>query len=331
MALTLALSSREKRKEVHIMKKVLSIFLAVLLLLSISAMLFGCDGNGTNGETNRPPAGNGNQPPPEPPEPTVPETPVQYFEFRAIAGGIEITNYTGTAIRVNIPAQIEGVNVVSIGEDAFRDAGIMEVFMPATVTSIGNSAFRVNPGLTEIHLHEGITEIGAVAFMGTALTSVVIPNSVTTIGASAFSDTPLTSVTIGNGVTTIDQRAFYGTQLTNVIIPESVTTIGWSVFANTALTSVVIPDSVTEIGSNAFENSQLTSVTIGNGVTTIGWDAFANTALTSVIIPDSVTEIGWGAFRNDNAHTAITVGNQTYTIQAGQSWPDQLWGWRRPE
>ena len=59
--------------------------------------------------------------------------------------------------------------------------------IPASVTSIGYSAFKDCTGLTSIEIPASVTSIGYSAFKDcTGLTSIVIPNSVTSIGNSAF-------------------------------------------------------------------------------------------------------------------------------------------------
>ena len=190
-----------------------------------------------------------------------------------------ITKYINNDILdVVIPSNINGKQVVAIGNDAFRNLGLTNIVIPNSITNIGISAFREN-----------------------YLTSVTIPNSVTSIGDSAFYDNKLTSVTIPNSVTSIGSSAFYGNKLTSVTIPNSVTSIGSSAFENNQLTSITIPDSVTSIGNWAFENNQLTSVTIPSSVTSIGDFTFSHNQLTSVTIPTSVTSIGISAFFKDNS------------------------------
>ena len=195
--------------------------------------------------------------------------------------------------------------VTSIGKYSFYNCTRLEsVTIPDSVTSIGSCAFSGCTSLTSVIIPNSVTSIGRYAFSGCAnLTSITIPDSVTSIGGYAFSGcTSLTSVTIGNSVTSIDESAFENcTRLTSVTIPNSVERIGIYAFKNcTSLTSVTIPDSVTSIGDDAFyECRSLESVTIGNNVTNIGSSAFnwCNN-LTDITIPDSVTTIGPSAFSN---------------------------------
>ena len=184
---------------------------------------------------------------------------------------------------VEIPSTIGGVNVTSIGDNAFRSNQLSSVTIPNSVTSIGDYAFYSNQ-----------------------LTSITIPSSVTSIGISAFIRNQLSSVTIPNSVTSIGNGAFAQNQLSSVTIPSSVTSISNGAFSTNQLTSVTIPSSVASIGDYAFYSNQLTSVTIQSGVTSIGSEAFSYNQLTSVTIPSSVTSIG--------GDTAFAFQSPDYTI-----------------
>ncbi|GHU50885.1 hypothetical protein FACS1894200_10650 [Spirochaetia bacterium] len=152
--------------------------------------------------------------------------------------GAYCTSYYGSSgNRLMIPETLNGLTVTAIGfvasgsniKGAFEGKNVSRVFIPNSVTSIGENAFTQNQ-----------------------LTSVTIPDSVTYIGDDAFRDNKLTSVTIPNGITYIGERAFRVNNLTSVTIPNSVTSIGEGAFRNNNLTSVTIPNSVTSIGKDAF-------------------------------------------------------------------------------
>ena len=108
---------------------------------------------------------------------------------------------------VVIPSNINGKQVVAIGNDAFRNLGLTNIVIPNSITNIGISAFRENY-LTSVTIPDSVTSIGDYAFGENQLTSITIPDSVTSIGNGAFENNQLTSVTIPNSVTSIGNSAF---------------------------------------------------------------------------------------------------------------------------
>ena len=167
-----------------------------------------------------------------------------------------------------------------------ENSNIKSVIIGNSVTSIGYGAFYGCTSLTSVTIGNSVTSIGDLAFYNcTSLTNITIPNSVTSIGWSAFYNcTSLTSVTIPDSVTSIGDGAFEGcSSLTSVTIGNSVTSISGSAFENCkSLTSVTIPNNVTNIGNSAFEDCKsLTSITIPNSVTNIGDYAFEDCYFTS--------------------------------------------------
>jgi hypothetical protein len=148
---------------------------------------------------------------------------------------VTITDYTGTGGLVIIPASIGGAPVTAIGENAFLDSGLTSVTIPASVTSIGDSAFQDCSGLTSVTIGSGVTTIGEYAFDGcSSLTSVTIPDSVTSIRGSAFAGcSNLVSLSIGSGITSIGNEAFAGCSgITRVMIPVA-TVLGIDAFPPT--------------------------------------------------------------------------------------------------
>ena len=203
------------------------------------------------------------------------------FEYSVLDDGtVEITGYSGSAEKVDIPEMIDGRSVTSIGEDAFNYCiSLTSVKIPNSVTSIGGGAFGQCVSLTNIEIPSSVTSIGDSAFeQCISLTNITIPDSVTSISGGAFEQC---------------------TSLTNIVIPNSVTEIGEDAFRGcTSLTGITIPDGMMSIGKRAF------------------WEC---KSLKTVTIPDSVTSIGIWAFRNCISLTAINVAteNQNYVSVNG--------------
>jgi hypothetical protein len=181
------------------------------------------------------------------------------FIYTVSGGTVTITGYNCSSgnTAVVIPAEIDSMPVVSIGDNAFNYCtSLTSVIIPDSVTSIGSAAFGGCSGLT----------------------SVVIPNSVTSIGSSAFGEcSGLTSVTIGNSVTSIGWMAFsdcYG--LTSVTIPGSVTRIGFGAFYGcSSLASAYFSGNAPSMGSSVFDgcagNFSICYTAGATGFTTPAW------------------------------------------------------------
>lgn len=261
--------------------------------------------------------------------------PSRDFTFDATTGTIK--KYNGNDAVVNIPSEINGTPVTTIGNAAFRDSSVTSVTIPASVTEIGANAFAgctnltsvtyggdwsnltiqsgnpavedaakdaANEQLFDFEFILNNTAVVVISYKGTAA-DVTIPSRykgkpVTVIDPVAFyNNSAVTSVTIPDSVTAIPDYAFgYCSQLTNISIPNSVTFIGFSAFNScTSLKSITLPSSLSTIQSYAFYNCE---------------------NLKTIRIPVSVTSIGNYAF--DVCPSLMTV---TYPGSKTQ-WDDDI-------
>ena len=261
----------------------------------------------------------------------VSATPGIVYDISTDGTYAEVIAYNGTATKVKIAEEYNGLPVKIICQRAFYDNNqITHLVIGNSVTTIGDYAFAFCDALTSVVIDDSVIKIGDNAFYYcNALTSIVIGNSVTTIGDSAFEYCyRLSSIVMPNFDIDIGYHAFYS--CTNLIteyeygkyvkvgdnpyailieitnknmstynIHPDTKMIGYKVFVDCErLTSIIIPNSVISISNYAFYNCDaLTSVEIGDSVTTIGDYAFYSCdALTSVVIGDSVTTISDYAF-----------------------------------
>ena len=238
------------------------------------------------------------------------------FSYRVIEDAIEISDYPEDAVgEVDIPAEIDGKPVTSIGDSAFaRCGGITSVEIPSSVTSIGHSAFLRCGGLNSVTIPGSVTSIGLGTFyLCGQLTDVTISPGVTSIGSRAFESCfRLSSITLPPSIVSISSSAFDDCLDLRSIDVESENLDYASVegvLLDAARSTLVrcpegksgfysIPKGVATIGDRAFSAcGSLTNVDFPASITNIGGRAFEGCiGLTSVAIPKGVTDIGGSAF-----------------------------------
>ena len=150
------------------------------------------------------------------------------IEIPASVTTIEATAFKGCYKLATVTFE-QGSQLKTIGGDyykqfyygAFSDCPITTIEIPASVETIGSSAFSGCTSLTAIEIPASVTTIGTAAFKGcSSLTTVTFEkgSQLKTIGGGysgssyygAFSDCPITSIEIPASVTTIGTAAFKG-------------------------------------------------------------------------------------------------------------------------
>lgn len=151
--------------------------------------------------------------------------------------------------------------LLTIDESAFNNSGLEQISIPASVTSIKNSAFLLSSELSSVvfESESQLTVIEASAFASTALTSITFPEGILSIPDDAVSTVPtLTHVSIPSTVTSIGSRAFAGaSNLSEVLFTadSALTEIGnFAFFALSSLTSITFPESLAMIGTYAMHD-----------------------------------------------------------------------------
>lgn len=162
----------------------------------------------------------------------------------------------------------QSYKVTAIGDSAFKSLStpinVSSVFIPATVRSIGGSAFCYCNALTTVTFAEDsqLKSIGGSAFCGTEhahprFKEIQIPDSVETIGNAAFRYCQdLERITLPSTLQKLSNSTFQGcTALSEVTFPASLKTIEKGAFIGCRkLSEVKLPVSLTAIEVYVFDS-----------------------------------------------------------------------------
>lgn len=168
----------------------------------------------------------------------------------------------------------------TIGEYAFFHSKVQTVFLPDTVSTIGDYAFYYASELSSINFPTALTSIGDSAFFACqSLTAVDIPATITQIGPSAWAAcTSLPAITVAA------ENPNY-TAVDGVLYTKDMTVLKVYPYAKSGVTFTV-PDSVVELEAYAFAYTGMQSIDGCASLRAIGDSAFYScTALKS--LPDA--------------------------------------------
>ena len=196
------------------------------------------------------------------------------------------------------------------------------ITVPEGVQSIPESAFYDASNLRIVYLPNSLTSIGQWAFSGcTGLGSITIPDGVQIIEAETFKEcSNLDTISLPDGLERIEYGAFMECDgLESIHLPDNINYLGSSVFNGCDnLSSVNYPISWQEEangGTSPFADCEkLDSVFIPEGTISIPDYVFCNASnLTAINMPSSLTSIG------DNAFGGCSPNLVLYNVPVG-SW-----------
>ena len=226
-----------------------------------------------------------------------------------------------TALKV---LDLSGSDITVFPDRALRfdtpNTTITEVILPEGLTTIEDAAFANCSALEKLNVPSSVTTLGRWILENTQVASFTIPNGVTEIPASCFYGSAITSMIVPSTVTSFTSIyeegygncswAFVGCmQMQSLVIEGPVTTIPndfcWSGeyddsdnVVPTNLTSLTLPDEVETIGAGAFNGCPITELKLPANLKSIGDEAFSHCKITELILPEGFTTLKGGAFRN---------------------------------
>ena len=141
------------------------------------------------------------------------------YTYTEVEGGCAVNGYKGSATEAIIPSSYNNQPVVELQStynasqkmdvSIFYGKRVSKVTLPATLKTIGDSAFVWAKNVKSLVVPEGVETIGERAFADTDIVYIELPTTLTTIKRSAFNESDeLASIVIPSGVEVIEDHAF---------------------------------------------------------------------------------------------------------------------------
>lgn len=236
------------------MKKIVSVFMSAIMLITLTAGLTFNVNAQTSGD----------------------------YEYSSLLGDgvFEITKYNGKEENITIPAELDGNKITYIYCNAFKDCKTLKsVTVPEGILMIKANAFENCTSLEKISLPNSLKKIGNEAFKGcSSLKSIYLPDNLAEIQSFAFENTGLTAFEVSKNNKTFKSSngILYNKKMTKLFLfpnkksvktyttPKTVTAIGEGAFSGcTKITAVKLTSNVKNINNLAFYGcSSLTKITV---------------------------------------------------------------------
>lgn len=250
-------------------------------------------------------------------------------------GSAGITKYLGESSVVNIPAELDGVTVSTLGSDVFRgNDSVTKVIIPEGVLSI-ESAFYMTDNIETVEISGTVNNINKRAFFccwglknievsenNEHYSSVdgILYNKSQTRLVNVPANKQMESLEIPVGVEVIGELSVRCQDIKEIIIPDTVKKIeSYSIYTN-GLKSLTIPGSVEIIEDDAiYYCNDLESIKIEEGNLKEINSMTINTCnnLKKIELPSNITSIGF--FYDCNALSEIIISdkNENYSVADG--------------
>ena len=234
---------------------------------------------------------------------------------------VEIKNYVGESLYVNIPSKTDGLAVTRIGDAAFMsNVTIKEIVIPDGITDIGSNAFSRCTSLKKVELGSGKKQIGDCAFQDCKSLSVVnIKGSLGTIGKYSFSGcTELKEIKLPDSMTAVDDFAFFGcSELKSIKIPKKLSRMGGFALEGTRWLSDRSKNEFVVVGDGILikYNGKDKKKTLPGYISTVGEYAFyGNKSITDITLPNNIAGIKTSAFEGCTSLQQVTIPNAIRSI-----------------
>ena len=267
------------------MKKLLTIWLAVLLMLCMGVSLVGCKTNRYSTETD----------------------PSEYLEFELLEDGTyQVNGFVGLPVlHLVIPSTYNNIPVTKIKSEAFAPLKwIWGGILTAPIESVV--------------IEEGITTIEEKAFSECRANSFTLPASLTRVENEAFAENGNYTINYPKNIEYIGARAFSGASFTQDIIEIDGVTLNWGAFSGTNIKKAIFISDYQELFGQIFHNCvNLEEVVLPNSLERIPEYMFYGcVALKNITFGENVKEVGERAFSSCESLKEVVIGENIETLEA---------------
>ncbi len=168
---------------------------------------------------------------------------------------------------------------------------LVEVVLPASITTLGGGSFFGCTKLERVNLNDNIRVIPSKCFMNCSkLVLDRLPANLTTIEAEAFRG--CSSLTIGGEM------------------PETLTSIRNFAFCESKVAFTKLPSKLDNLEQNAFQKSNVSFTELPAGVKALRQSVFAGTKVNFTTLPATVTTVDSYVFQSVKTMPEFTIPNQ---------------------
>lgn len=229
--------------------------------------------------------------------------------------GLQLKN----AEEIYVPEKLDGYPVTKIADNAFAGQTLVtKLVLPNGLLEVGKEACQ-GLNIETLIIPASVTMVGEMAYKGCQkLAEVIAEGQELAFGKNVFAECPkLTKASLPVAVFTQDWYISYGFEnlktlfvtegaleikdktfqniynLEYIYLPDGLTKIGAYAFNRCGIVGIRLPESLTEIGNNAFEHcTLLEEIRIPKGVHTVGKDLFHFcSSLKNAVVGGAETEI----------------------------------------
>lgn len=146
------------------------------------------------------------------------------------------------------------IELKKIGRAAFSNKGFEKVYIPDTITDIGDYAFYCN-NIRGALISPNLEKIGKYAFADNLFTKIIIPGTVETVEEGAFLRNRIQTLYILDGVQEIGESAFKINEISEIDFGNTLKVIRKDAFRNNHLDNFKLPNSTSTAEEGAFDEN----------------------------------------------------------------------------